>query len=1465
MKQVVVLLLLIVNINAQQSDILKFKYGSEEFEGLTFDNYLTEKSITKLPALLKSSITNSNPEFLSATYDSVYEDSTYIFNVLTNDPDPNDITVSVASNPSWLTLTAIAGGGISNITQYPYGENNLATQTLINTVTDVEVDNSGNLYYVDLWLHVIRKIGSDGKISNVAGSYNEGYSGDGGTATSAKLNRPSDIAFDSNGNMYIADFNNHRIRKVDTNGIISTVAGTGESGFSGDGGAATSAKISYPYGVAIGSSDNIYIAEWNNNRIRKVDTNGIISTVAGTGESGFSGDGGAAKSAQISSPDNILFYNNSLYIADTRNKRIRKIENVNSSDSENQIITSIAGSDMYNGDNILASTAHLEPRNPAFDKDGNLYFAERTTHRVRKIDTNGVLTTVAGNETAGYSGDGGLGTSAQISSPRSVTVDNNGNIYISDVGNSRIRKVDTNGIITTYAGTGESGYSGDGDAATSAKINFPYQLTTDQDGNLYFADAVSGMVRKVDTNGIITTVAGTGAAGYGGDGGAATSALLNAPLGVDIDPNGNIYIADASNHIIRKVDTNGIITTVAGTPGSAGYVGDGGAATSALFNYPSTVHIDNAGNIYICDTYNSAIRKIWKSGIITTIAGTGERGYSEHSTGTEAYLNRPWGFVLDSLNNVYITDTGNKVIRKLDASYHTLTGTPTNSDVGTTTMTFTASDGQGGSATQSFALKVINTNDAPVLTSVTNVTTNEDTAKTVTLSGTDVDGDALTYSAVSDTSAVTVSVSSSTLTLTPNANWHGTASITAYASDGYSKDSTSFTLTVNPVSDIAAVQDVTIDEDKSTEVTLTSTFTGTTTFTAVSDTSAVTTSISSSTLTLTPNANWYGVANIKAYASDGSSKDSTSFTLTVTAVNDSPLITAVADDSTNEETEKGIVVGASDVDGDALTYSATSDTSGVAVTISTDTLKLTPSLNYTGTSVITVIVSDNALTDTTKFDFKVLNVNDAPVIAAVSDVTFAEDTTGSLVLSATDIDGDAVTYSAKSSRPDIVTAVSKDTLTLTPAANWNGVANITAYASDGTAKDSTSFKLTVTSVNDAPVISAVPDDSTNEEIEKTIVLSASDIDGDALTYTATSDTSAVGLTVSSDTLKLTPALNYSGTSVITVIVSDNALTDTTKFDFKVINVNDAPVIATVDDDSTQEDSDGKGLKLSASDVEGDALTYSAVSDTTGLTVSVLNDSISLKPVPDYFGTSIVKVFVSDGQLTDSTTFTFKVLNIQDAPKAFEWISTSLDSINISQSNLTDVYDLDWSESIDVDLEEVDYLLYAQVGVNPAEEIGDTTSTSVQLTYEDLVVNVFDSFQVLPRATVRFSLHATDGIDTVKVTGDDRVLFINRYDYLSTEEGAIPTEFALHENYPNPFNPTTTLRFDLPEMANVTVTIYNMLGQIVRTFNMNDTPAGYHSIKWDATNDYGDPVGAGVYLYQLRANEFVKTKKMVLLK
>ena len=217
------------------------------------------------------------------------------------------------------------------------------------------------------------------------------------------------------------------------------------------------------------------------------------------------------------------------------------------------------------------------------------------------------------------------------------------------------------------------------------------------------------------------------------------------------------------------------------------------------------------------------------------------------------------------------------------------------------------------------------------------------------------------------------------------------------------------------------------------------------------------------------------------------------------------------------------------------------------------------------------------------------------------------------------------------------------------------------------------------------------------------------------------------------------------------------------------------------------------------------------------------------------------------------------------PSSFDWVSTALDTINITQSNLTDTYMLKWEKSLDIDGDSINYLISVGVGQFPAEMIHETADTSMTITYQDIIDNWYPNLEMLSRGTLKFSVSATDGIDTVNVTGDDRVLFVNRYEYLSTEGEGVPVEFALHENYPNPFNPTTTLRFDLPEVSDITLTIYNMLGQKVRTFDYQNTSAGYHSVTWDATNDLGQQVGAGVYLYQLQTKDFVKTRKMVLLK
>ncbi|MFM7710520.1 MAG: NHL repeat-containing protein, partial [Ferruginibacter sp.] len=300
------------------------------------------------------------------------------------------------------------------------------------------------------------------------------------------------------------------------------------------------------------------------------------------------------------------------------------------------MITTVAGNNTSgtgsgtSGDGGLALNASLlNPMDVIADNSGNVYFTDgsSTNYSIRKVDANGIITRFAGNNTAGFSGDGGPATAAQLNNPWGLAFDNSGNMLIADASNRIIRKVSTAGIISTIAGTpGVYGYSGDGGLATAAQLGAPAGMCVDAAGNIYFADPGKHVIRKIATNGIITTIAGTGTSGYSGNGGAATAALLNTPYDVCIDGSGNLYIADKGNHAIRKINTSGIISTVAGIGGSLnyGFTGDGGAATSAKLNNPQSVSVDNAGNLYISDYTNNRIRKVTSAGIISTIGGNGQ-------------------------------------------------------------------------------------------------------------------------------------------------------------------------------------------------------------------------------------------------------------------------------------------------------------------------------------------------------------------------------------------------------------------------------------------------------------------------------------------------------------------------------------------------------------------------------------------------------------------------------------------------------------------------------------------------------------------------------------------------------------------------------------------------------------------------------------------------------------------------
>ena len=381
-------------------------------------------------------------------------------------------------------------------------------------------------------------------ITTVAGTGSPGYSSDGVPANTAQLNGPFSGAQDSSGNLYIADQFNHRIRMVDTSGNISTVAGNGTAGYTGDGSTATSATLNDPQGVAVDSSGNIYIADTANSVIRKV-SGGKISTIVGSTNNGpgYSGDGGAGTGAQV-----------------------------------------------------------FHPASVALDSGGNLYIADTSNEVIRKLNTAGIISTVAGLGSAGFGGDGGPASRAQLSNPSSLAFDSAGNLYIADTTNNRIRMIATNGVISTIAGSSSSGFAGDGGAANKARLNNPKGVAVDSAGNIFIADSLNNRIRVVTAYGAIYTVAGSGATSAGGDGGPALRAGFFFPSGVITKASGTVYVVDNQNALVR------LLTPVPDVPA----ISAGGVQTAGAFGAAKSVAPGSWIEIY--GTNFSATVRSWAGG-----------------------------------------------------------------------------------------------------------------------------------------------------------------------------------------------------------------------------------------------------------------------------------------------------------------------------------------------------------------------------------------------------------------------------------------------------------------------------------------------------------------------------------------------------------------------------------------------------------------------------------------------------------------------------------------------------------------------------------------------------------------------------------------------------------------------------------------------------------------------------------
>ena len=663
----------------------------------------SESPAPEIAPVAKGPATASFTGASAANIAAASKDASY---VNTATPAPSSIGDLQATQYNWSNFAGMPGG------QGNVDGTGIAAR--FNHPTGVAVDSSGNIYVADKGNDTIRGITPGGVVTTVAGSPREAEFAD-GTGISARFTHPTGVAIDSSGNIYVADRGDHTIRKVTPGGFVTTLAGSPEAFGGAADGTGRAARFNHPAGVAVDASGNVYVADGDNHTIRKVTPGGEVTTLAGS--PGASGDtDGTGRAARFNQPAGVAVdASGNVYVTDSGNHTIRKVTpggvvttvagspgvrgtadgtggatrfcspcgvavavdaSGNVYGEENHtilkvtpggVVTTLAGSPGETGtaDGTGSAAQFSTLSGVAVDRSGNVYVADTLNNTIRKVTPGGEVTTVAGSHDNAGTADG-TGSAARFRGAKGVAVDKSGNVYVTDAGNYTIRKVTPDGVVTTLVGRSAAGFMG------------PTGVAVDGNGNLYVADSRQNTIRRVAPSGLVTTLAGSSQGTPGTADGAGSAARFNHPCGVAVDRSGNIYITDCDNFTIRKVTSGGVVTTLAGSPGVAGITD--GTGSAARFKNPSGVAVDGSGNVYVADSSNHRIRKVTSGGVVTTLAGGGGDGDNESvdGTGSAARFSSLGGVALDGSGNVYVADEGNDTIRKVtpDGVVTTIGGTP---------------------------------------------------------------------------------------------------------------------------------------------------------------------------------------------------------------------------------------------------------------------------------------------------------------------------------------------------------------------------------------------------------------------------------------------------------------------------------------------------------------------------------------------------------------------------------------------------------------------------------------------------------------------------------------------------------------------------------------------------------------------------------------------------------------------